>query len=613
MAKESKESKENSEHKNNEKETMDSSLSQSYQPGKARAEAPMQQQIPDDVKKEMEKTRTKLNSFKKSVLRKYPFTIVIGIIPPQAAEKFDEENELSEDEKKEKPMHLLVIVPEEKFKEIGKIKTDLINETKNMKPKIWLNVITPVDLWNYALDSKYDLVEAIGMSFPLYDKGLLGALRVAQIHKSLVLRKFEKYVSSYVIGGSLVRGETKKTSDVDVFVIIDDTDVKRMPRLELKEKLRAIIYQYVMEAGELAGVQNKLSPQVYLMTEFWESVKDAHPVIFTFIRDGIPLYDRGTFLPWKLLLRMGKIKPSPEAIDMFMSMGDKLKESVERRLLDIVMGDIYWGVLTPSQALLMLYGLPPPNTYETVSEMKRIFVDKEKILEKKYIDILEEICIKYYKGYEHEKIKKVSGKEIDKLLEDAEDYMKRLKELRVEIEKRSQEKTIEQVYEDVFKILRGLFGTKPEEQLIKEVEKQLVNKGKAEPSFLHVLHELVDAKRKYKTKKKPTTHEIETIRKNAFQLMNRLIEYGQRCELAELQKNKIIISYKDKHADLFLTSPAFLIQEGKIKKIDKGKIQDASPEEFEKILQEQKGKPGKLSKELLAVLKKELGEFELSL
>ena len=61
---------------------------------------------------------------------------------------------------------------------------------------------------------------AIAISFPLYDKGILGALRVAEIHKSLVLQKFERYVVSYVIGGSLVRGEAVKTSDVDVFVII---------------------------------------------------------------------------------------------------------------------------------------------------------------------------------------------------------------------------------------------------------------------------------------------------------------------------------------------------------------------------------------------------------
>lgn len=591
-----------------EEEVLDKSV-QEYQ---AKNKSAMSTEIPEEVKKEMEKTREKLESFKKSIIKKYPFTLAVGIIPPQAAEKFDEENELSEEERKQKPMHILVVISEDKFKEINKIKLELVKETKDMKPKLWLNIMTPIDIWNLCLDGKYDIAEAIGMAFPLYDKGLLGALRVAQIHKSLVLRKFEKYVTSYVIAGSLVRGDVKKTSDVDVFIVIDDTDVKRMPRLELKEKLRAIIYSYIMEASELAGVKNILNVQVYILTEFWEAVKDAHPVMFTFIRDGIPLYDRGTFMPWKLLLKMGKIKPSPEAIDMFMSMGDKLGENIKRRLLDIVVGDLYWGVLTPSQALLMLYGLPPPTHKETVSEMKRIFVDKEKMLEKRYIDILETIVIKYYKGYEHEKIKEVSGQEVDKLLKDAEDYMKRLKELREQIEKRTQEKTIEEIYNNVFRILEGLFGKKSETELVKTFEKELVNKGRTDPRFLHILNELIDSKKKYKSKKKPTTHEVEEIRKNAVQLINNLIEYGQRCELADLQRSKVILSYKDKHADLFLTNPSFLIQEGKIKKIT-NKIEDASKEEFEKILNEQKGKAGKLTQELISLLKKELGDFEISI
>ncbi len=599
MAKEDKE-------KSIEKEALDKSMSE-YKP----RDKAMPSEIPEEVKKEMEKTRAKLESFKKSIIKKYPFILSIGIIPPQAAEKFDEENELTEEEKKSKPLHLIIVVPEEKFKEINKIKAELIKETKDMKPRLWLNLMTPVDIWNFCLDGKYDIAEAIGMSFPLHDKGLLGALRVAQIHKSLVLRKFEKYVTSYVMGGSLVRGDAKKTSDVDVFIVIDDTDVKRMPRLELKEKLRAIIYSYIMEANELAGVKNLLNVQVYILTEFWEAVKDAHPVMFTFIRDGVPLYDRGTFMPWKLLLKMGKIKPSPEAIDMFMSMGDKLGESVKRRLLDIVMGDIYWGVITPSQALLMLYGLPPPNIKETVPEMKRIFYEKEKLLEKKYIDILDEIVMKYYKGYEHEEIKEVKGVEVDKLLKNAEDYMKRLKELREQIEKRAQEKTVEEVYTNTFKLLEGLFGKKSEAELVKEFEKELVNKGRTDPRFLHVLNELIDSKRKYKSKKKPTSHEVEEIRKNSVQLINSLIEYGQRCEIAELQRSKIIISYKGKHADLFLTNPAFLIQEGKIKKVA-DKIEDANQDEFEKIVREQKGKPGKLTAEILALLKKELGDFEIS-
>ncbi len=596
--------------KDNEEKALDKTMQASYQPGTPKMPSQMQNQIPEKTKKEMEKTREKLEKFKKTILKKYPFTLALGIIPPQAAEKFDEENELTEEEKKEKPMHLLMLIPEDNFKKIGKIKSDLIQESKDFKPKLWLNIITPIDLWNYCLDSKYDIAEAIGMCFPLYDQGILGALRVAQIHKSLCLRKFEKYVASYVIGGSLVRGEAKKTSDVDVVIVIDDTDVKRMPRLELKEKLRAIIYQYIAEASELAGVKNKLNVQVYILTEFWESVKDAHPVIFTFIRDGIPLYDKGTFLPWKLLLKMGKIKPSPEAIDIFMSMGDKTKDTVNRRLIDAMI-DLYYAVLTPSQALLMLNGQAPPTHKETPEIFKKTFYEKEKLIEKKYVDTLTKL-VKLFREYEHENLKTISGKEIDELMKESEDYLKRLKNLRKEIEKRTQQKTIQEIHENIFKILRGLFGKKTETQLIKQFEKQLVNKGKAEPRFLHVLNELLDVKKKYKGKKKPTSQEIETIRKNSVLLMNRLIEYGQRCELADLQKSKVTISYKNKHADLFLTNPVFLIQDGKLKKIENKKIQSASQEEFEKILVEQKNKPKKLSKENLSILKKELGDFEIS-
>ena len=77
-------------------------------------------------------------------------------------------------------------------------------------------------------------------------------------------------------------------------------------------------------------------------------------------------------------------------------------------------------------------------------------MDKEKLLEKKYIDILEKIVIKYYKGYEHGKVKTVTGKEVDELMADAEAYMKRLKELRGEIEKRAEERTLQEVYDNVF-------------------------------------------------------------------------------------------------------------------------------------------------------------------
>jgi len=563
--------------------------------------------------KEMKKLREKLEGLKKFICIKYKFVEAIGIIPPQAAEMFDEENELSEDDKKDKPMHLVVILPEDKEKEFNEIKLEIVKKIKEEKLKIWLNLFLERDLWEICLDSKYNIIEAIGMAFPLFDKGILGALRVAQIHKSLVLRKFEKYVYSYVIGGSFIyKGNATKTSEVDSTIIIDDTDVKRMPRLELKDKLRNIIYSYVMQAKELAGVQNELHVQVWLLTEFWEGVKDANPVFYTFLRDGFPLYDRGGFLPWKLLLRMGKIKPSPEAIDGFMSVGDKTGEIVKRRLLDIVIGDIYWGISMPTQGLLMLYGLPPTNTYETVKEFRRIFVDKEKLVEKKYADILEEIMIKYYKGYEHEKVKEVSGKEVDKLLKDSEDFLKKLKELRTEIEKTVMRKNFDEIYSNVFKIMKALFGNKNEIALINDYEKEIVNKGKGNPKFIHTLHELVEIKKKYNTKKAPGILEFESLRKDSVYLIESLIEYAQRKELGLLEKTKVIITFKGKHAELFLTEPAFLVEGDKIKKIT-SKIEDSDVNELNKALAEYKGRRVKIDKKMINLLEKELGEFDINL
>ena len=597
---------------NNKKETLQEEIKDMSLDYKSQK---MPLEITEEQKKEMEKTRKELEDFQKKVVKKYPFSIAIGILPPQAAEKIEEEEQVPIEEAKKKPIHILMLIPEDNFKDIKKIQAELVKEVKEMKPKAWIHIKTPVDIWNYCLDGKYDIYSAIAMSFPLYDKGFLGALRVAEIHKSLVLRKFEKYVVSYVIAGSVVRGDTIKTSDVDAYIIIDDTDVKRMQRLELKERLRSIIYSYIMEAGELAGVKNKLSVQVYIMTEFWESVKDAHPVIFTFIRDGIPLYDKGMFMPWKLLLKMGKLKPSPEAIDMFMASGDKMSVNVKRMLTDMVIIDIYWGVITPAQALLMLYGLPPPTPKEIPRVFRETFVEKEKLLEKKYADILEKI-IKIYKDFEHEKIKEIPGKQVDEFLKDAEDFIKRLKELREQIEKRTNEKTVEQIYSDVFNILKAIFGAKQESGLISSFDEKFIKTGNLPYNFLKILRDLVKARNDFK-KGKLDKHEIENARKNSSSLISHLIEFNQRCDLVSLQKGRIKLKAKNKIYELVLTTKeSFIIDEGKVSKIDveKKKLVDSTIEELTNALSEQEKKAEiKIGEKLFEIIRKNLGEFEMIL
>ena len=568
---------------------------------------------PTKVQKEMDKTKKELDKVKNFIIKKYKFTQSLSILPPQSIKLFIEEEEAPKET--EKHLHLLMIIPDDKIKDSGKMKQEIVKELEKLEQKVWLHLMCPSEIWEISMDSKFELSGAIAMSFPLYDKGILGALRVAEIHKSLVLQKFEKYVVSYVIAGSLVRGEAQPTSDVDVFVIINDTDVKRMPRLELKERLRGIIYQYVAEASALAGVKNKLEPQIYLLTDFWESVKDAHPVIFTFIRDGVPLYDRGTFMPWKSLLRMGKLKPSPEAIDMFMSMGDKTVQRAKQSLLDIMVHEIYWSVLTPSQALLMLYGLPPPTPKQTAPEMRKVFVEKEKMLEPKYINILEKI-VGLYKDFEHEKVKEIKGVEVDKYLKDTEDYLKRLKDLREQIEKHSQEKTIEQIYHDVFELLKSMFGNKSQQLLIQEFDKTLVKKGKMSPQHLRILNNIVTARAEFK-KGKLNAHKVDNARKEAGILINDLIEFSQRCDLVAVDKSRMRIKYKEKGSDKFaellnFNEESFIFMNNQVKKITPTGFKDSNMEEVSKAGEVQKSKQTiEINSKVFEILKKEIGNFEI--
>jgi len=581
---------------------------------KAKEEPKPDEKELEKAKKELEQLKTKLEAFKKSILKKFPFLSAISLIPPQGGKFFDEEIEKQAKEEKEKFIHIYMLIPDEKQKEFGKVKVEAIKLIQDIKPKVWINLSFVRDLWEICFDGKYEMLDAIAMSMPLHDKGVLGALRVANVHKILCLKKFEHYIVSYVIAGSLVKGGATKTSDVDSFIIVDDTDVKRITRMELRDKLRSIIYGYTVEAADITGVHNKLSPQIYLLTEFWDGVREANPIFFTFIRDGVPLYDKGTFTPWKLLLRMGKITGTPEAIEKFMTLGEKVGDIVRKKLTDLAVEDIYWSVLTPSQGALMIYGLAPPTPKETVHMMRKIFYEKEKLLEKKYIDFLEHVVIDIYKAYEHEKLKKVSGKEIDELVKDAEEYISRLKKLVEEVGKRMSEKTILRLHEDLILLLNAILGKGSEKQLLERFKKELIETGKLSAANLKILEKIFKARKDYAKGKleKLSRQEVERIRKDAQQLIGSLTEYSQRGRLMELEKLKFSVLIDKKEGELYLIkNKAFIIPD--IKKpeltlidLEKNAASKAGFPELEEALK--KPEKAKLTSQVLNQIEKLLGK-----
>ena len=405
--------------------------------------------MPEDAKKKLGELKGKLDHFQKKVMEKFSdYVLGISLLPPPKPEVGEDGKEILIDKNK---IYLLTLVDDSDSKKMSKeelkekLSTIIQAMAKEVDERLAVDTLLLTELWQSCYDAKYDYLQAIAMGMAVYDKGMMAAIKIAEVHKTMVLKKFEKYIVTYVLAGSLVQGRSTPKSDIDVFIVIDDTDVKKMTRAELKDKLRAIIIGMGIDAGKMTGIENKINIQVYILTDFWESVKEANPVIFTFLRDGVPFYDRGIFMPWKQLLQMGRVKPSQEAIDMFMHSGDQILERVTLKLTEIATEDFFWATVTPTQAAIMLYGLPPPTPKETPEVLRDIFVKKEKMLEEEYVQIIERI-LKIRKDIEHGDKNTATGKEIDVLVDDSKKYLKRMNELFKQIERLKEEEGVKHNY-----------------------------------------------------------------------------------------------------------------------------------------------------------------------
>ncbi len=525
-------------------------------------------ELSKEAKEKLDLMKEKLEKFSKALTKENKEIIGIALLPPS---KVNSEEKIPEEELKKirNAINVLVLVDLSEKKEWYELRDTLtkkiLKKAKEVDENLNPQLMDMYEIRESCFDGKSDILEMIAASAPLFDpKDLLGALKIAEVHKNMVLKKFEKYIVSYVAVGSLFRGDAKP-NDIDVAVVVDDTDVKKMTRAELKDKLGAIVRSLGYDASKITGVEKAFHIQTYILTDFWDSIKDAHPVIFTFLRDGVPIYDRGVFMPWKLLLKMGRIRPSPEAIDMQMDVGEKLIQRTKGKLLSVVGEDLYYAILNPAQAALMLYGIAPPTPKETIQLMDEIFVKKEKLLEKKYVDMLDRIR-KYYKDIEHGDVKEISGTDIDHLLKDAEEYMKRIKKLFDQIQNRRDKESVLEMYDSCLNITEEVLKVhtiqiKNRDEILPLFKKHIIEKKILSEKLLESLKVITETKERHAKKKVPSP-ELEKIRKEARSYIKVLVEYIQRKRGYEFERAKIRFKYGEKFGEaILLDKLAFLVDD----------------------------------------------------
>ncbi len=435
----------------------------------------------------------------------------------------EKQQDIIEELKKTLKNDLLAVVTlkvsqEQDKKEKLAIINDMIDKekvSKELKPFMNKIQILPLTgLWQAMYDGKMSLLDTIITGEIHYDNGFLKSMKAATTLRIAVIKKFERYIMSVILFGSLAQGRAKEESDVDLAVIVDDTDLKNMSRDEARDRLLMMINQTARE------IYPKFETvQVYLLSHVWEWIKDASPVIFTIIRDGVPLFDKGLFAPWRLLLKTGKITPSAEAIERSQQSGRLLLKMVENDVNQAVSEKLYQAMLMPAQAALMLYGVMPMTYREAPQMLRDIFVKEEKILEEQYPAWLEEV-IQVRKDLEHGTVKKISAEELGKQMKRAEDFQNRMDKLYDQIKKEKINDKLEELESLITKTVmtylknKGITAGKEAMDKFEELIRKLSRKDLTE--FMSNWTRIIKAKQSNRL----TTGDVQRVEREVYQFVD---------------------------------------------------------------------------------------------
>ena len=219
-----------------------------------------------------------------------------------------------------------------------------------------------------------------------------------------------------VLFGSAARGMKQSGSDIDILLILNDLTI--VLSKEVITSLRVII------ETTASTISNNFHITTMELSQFWDYVKNGDPIVVNIIREGMAVYDAGFFGPIQALLDQGKIRPTKEAVWSYYLRAPKTIQKAEHRLLDMIV-DLYWAVMDASHAALMHIDVVPGAPHHVARLLQEHFVRK-RLMEKHYVDTLNKFY-KLAKEIGHHQLTRMSGKDVDKLIIEANDFVKKMR------------------------------------------------------------------------------------------------------------------------------------------------------------------------------------------
>lgn len=228
-------------------------------------------------------------------------------------------------------------------------------------------------------------------------------------------KQYGDLIKSVLIFGSVVRGDSKKTSDADVWVVLDDTATKSSEDLEKVQTHLHLI------AHELKDVHVQVTP----LTEFWHWIKTGSPELVNFLRYGLAIYDSGFIKPVQRMLNMGLLPPSEEAVSLRARAAEARYRKIKLDMKAMIF-ELRYSASDIIQAATMYHYKEQPDLKDIPKFLEK-FV-KEGKLEKEWTKKFEELN-KMWKDIDHKIVKNVDAAYLERALSLTKEIVERFKKL----------------------------------------------------------------------------------------------------------------------------------------------------------------------------------------
>jgi len=318
-------------------------------------------------------------------------------------------------------------------------------------------------------------------------------LESANKFKDKLLEVFKGYIKSVVVWGSVTRGDYTGKSDVDLYVIFDDTKMPLKKFDEIRDKIDKDISKIASD------IDPRLHPQpVLALTEFWDGIRTTHPLFFNIVREGYAIYDTGFFIPMRKLLEWGKFPSTIESAEIRMEGAPKRITRVKNVKLYMIAEDLYYAIMDAAQAVLMYMGVSPPPPKTAPREVRKHLVENG-LLEEEYAKTLEDV-IEFRKKVEHKELKDISGSDVDKWIERSEKYVERFEKLLKDLQQERKVSDVKKTYEVMVKASVAALKSinklpKEPEKLSDAFKKYLVESGLVSPMYSDVLGKVIEMRK----------------------------------------------------------------------------------------------------------------------